>query len=74
MQDAENTVRQAEERKLAAPDLLILPYVIAFYKGDQAGMERAAARGKDNPETADWMTNTEGVVQAYSGAENKPGC
>ena len=66
-QDAENTVRQAEERKLAAPDLLILPYVIAFYKGDQAGMERTAARGKDNPEAADWMTNTEAVVQAYSG-------
>ena len=31
------------------PDLMILPYVIAFYKGDRAGMERAAARGKGQP-------------------------
>src|SRR5580700_1232715 len=40
--DAERTVQQASERKLAIPDLLVLPYVIAFYKNDAAGMERAA--------------------------------
>jgi eukaryotic-like serine/threonine-protein kinase len=65
--DAERTVQRASERKLAVPDLLMLPYVIAFYKGDGAGMDRAAAFGADNPETADWMTNTEASVQAYSG-------
>jgi len=65
--DAESTIRRALERKLSFPDLLILPYVLAFYKGDQAGMERAAALGKDNPEAADWMTNTEAFVLAYSG-------
>jgi eukaryotic-like serine/threonine-protein kinase len=65
--DAEKTVQDAAGRQLNFPDLIILPYVIAFYKGDRAGMERAAARGGDNPESADWMTNTEAVVLAYSG-------
>ena len=65
--DAEKTVQQAAERQLNFPDLILLPYVIAFYKGDRAGMERAAARGRDNPESADWMTNTEATVLAYSG-------
>jgi eukaryotic-like serine/threonine-protein kinase len=65
--DAEKTVQQAAERQVNSPDLIILPYVIAFYKDDRSGMERAAARGRDNPESADWMTNTEAFVLAYSG-------
>ena len=65
--DAEKTVQQAAERQVNFPDLIILPYVIAFYKDDRSGMERAAARGRDNPESADWMTNTEAFVLAYSG-------
>ena len=65
--DAERTVQQASERKLAIPDLLVLPYVIAFYKNDTASMERAATVAKDSAEAADWMTNIEGSVLAYSG-------
>jgi serine/threonine protein kinase/Tfp pilus assembly protein PilF len=65
--DAESAVRRASERKLAVPDLLVLPYVVAFYKSDRAGMERAAAVAKDSTEAADWMTNIEGSVLAYSG-------
>jgi eukaryotic-like serine/threonine-protein kinase len=65
--DAEKAVQQAAERQMNFPDLIILPYVIGFYKGDRAAMERAAARGRDNPESADWMTNTEAFVLAYSG-------
>jgi eukaryotic-like serine/threonine-protein kinase len=65
--EAEKTVQDAAGRQLNVPDLIILPYVIAFYKGDRVGMERAAARGRDNPESADWMTNTEALVLAYSG-------
>ncbi len=65
--NAESTVRQASQRNLGVPDFLILPYVLAFDRGDQAAMDRTAALGRDNPETADWMTNTEAVVEAYSG-------
>jgi len=65
--DAEKTVQQAAERQLNFPDLIILPYLLAFYKNDRPGMERAAARGRDNPESADWMTNTEAFVLAYAG-------
>ena len=31
----------AAARNLKAPDLLVLPYYIAFLKGDKAGMDRA---------------------------------
>ncbi len=65
--DAETTVQRASERKLSTPDMLVLPYIIAFYKNDGAGMERAAGATKDSPEAADWMTNIEGSVLAYSG-------
>jgi tetratricopeptide (TPR) repeat protein len=65
--DAESTLQRASERKLSTPDLLVLPYVIAFYKNDGAGMQRAATVAKESPEAADWMTNIEGSVLAYSG-------
>jgi eukaryotic-like serine/threonine-protein kinase len=65
--DAERTVQRASERKLVVPDLLILPYVFAFYKGDRAGMERAAAQARNSPEGADWITNIEAFVLAYEG-------
>ena len=65
--DAERTVQQASERKLLVPDLLILPYVLAFYNGDQAGMERAAARARNSPGGADWITNIQAFVLAYEG-------
>jgi eukaryotic-like serine/threonine-protein kinase len=65
--DAGHTVQQSAERGLNFPDLIVLPYLLAFYKGDQAAMQRAAARGTDNPESADWMTNAEAFVLAYSG-------
>src|SRR5258708_16745697 len=65
--DAESVVQEASQRNLAVADLFILRYVIAFYKGDRAGMERAVTAAKDSSDAADWMTNTEGVVAAYSG-------
>jgi tetratricopeptide (TPR) repeat protein len=65
--EAEKTVQQAAERKLVVPDLLILPYFLAFYKGDRAGMERAAARARKSPGGADWITNIEAFVLAYEG-------
>jgi eukaryotic-like serine/threonine-protein kinase len=44
--EAENTLRRASERKLKASDSWTGLYEIAFLKGDEAGMERAAAAGQ----------------------------
>ncbi len=64
---AERTVQQAVERRLAIPDLLIQPYFLAFYRGDPAGMEAAAAQAKNSTGAADWITNIEAFVLAYGG-------
>ena len=65
--EAENTLQQASERKLEIPDLFVLRYVIAFLKGDKAGMERESALARERYGLDDWMSNTEGFVSAYSG-------
>jgi tetratricopeptide (TPR) repeat protein len=65
--EAEAAMKEASGRHLVTPDLLILPYVIAFYKGDSAGMERAAAAARSSTEAADWMIYAEAAVLAHSG-------
>jgi eukaryotic-like serine/threonine-protein kinase len=67
LDEAEDTLRQASERKLEIPDLLVLRYVIAFLKGDNAVMEREAAVAQEKPGANDWMSNAEGFVLAYFG-------
>ena len=44
--EAEKTLLLASKRKLETSDSWILPYEIAFLKGDRAGMERATAAGQ----------------------------
>src|SRR5205823_8297658 len=41
--EAEAVLQKAVARKLEVPDLFLLSYYVAFLKGDQAAMERAAA-------------------------------
>lgn len=67
LDEAENTLQQASDRKLQTPDLFVLRYTIAFLKSDTAAMERAAAEAQENPEVEDWMANSAGFVLAYSG-------
>jgi len=67
MGEAENALHRAFERKLQNPFLAIGRYEIAFLKGDRTGMEREAAQGRGNPGVEDWMSNSEGLVLAYSG-------
>jgi DNA-binding winged helix-turn-helix (wHTH) protein/tetratricopeptide (TPR) repeat protein len=64
---AENTLQRAFERKLEIPDFFVLRYMIAFLKGDKAGMEREAALARERRGVDDWMSNSEGFVLAYSG-------
>ena len=65
--DAENTLRRASERKLEMPDFLVQRYIIAFLRGDSAGMEREVGQARERPGMKDWMSNAEGFVLAYSG-------
>jgi DNA-binding winged helix-turn-helix (wHTH) protein/predicted Zn-dependent protease/TolB-like protein len=65
--EAENTLRRAEESKLEMPDFLVQRYAIAFLKGDNAGMEREVAQAREKPRMEDWMSAAEGFVLAYSG-------
>ena len=64
---AEEVVQQAAERKLQLPDLLLLPYYIAFLKSDQPGMDRALAVAKGKPDAEDWLTNAESFVLGCAG-------
>ena len=65
--EAENTLRRAAERKLRFPDLLVLPYDIAFLRGDQAGMKQAAAFGQGQSDVEAVISDKEAFVSAYSG-------
>jgi eukaryotic-like serine/threonine-protein kinase len=65
--EAENAIRRASERKLEMPDFFVQRYSIAFLKGDSAGMEQEVAQAREKPRMEDWMSNAEGFVLAYSG-------
>jgi len=65
--EAERALRRASERRLELPDLLVDQFDIAFLKGDQAGMDRAAALGRGKAGAEDWLTDQEALVVAYTG-------
>jgi DNA-binding winged helix-turn-helix (wHTH) protein len=65
--EAETILQRATERKLDIPDFHVQRYVIAFLKGDKAGMDREAAQSREKLGVDDWMSNAEGFVAAYSG-------
>jgi tetratricopeptide (TPR) repeat protein len=67
LDEAENTLRRAFERKPEVPDILILEYELAFLKADQAGMERELARAKVESGVEDWISDQQAFVLAYSG-------
>jgi DNA-binding winged helix-turn-helix (wHTH) protein/tetratricopeptide (TPR) repeat protein len=71
--EAENAVRRASERKLDIPDFAIQRYTLSFLKGDRAGMDREAAQVREKPGAQDWMSNAEGFVLAYSGRREEAG-
>ena len=65
--EAENTVRRAAGRGLEIDEFIMLGYDIAFLKGDQAGMEREAARARQRSGGEIWISNHEAFALAYSG-------
>jgi Flp pilus assembly protein TadD len=65
--EAENVVRQASDRRIGMPEVLLLQYYLAFLKGDQAGMDGAAALAKGKPGADDWIAHSQALVAARSG-------
>jgi tetratricopeptide (TPR) repeat protein len=65
--DALLTVARARERKLERGDLLVVPYLVAFLKGDDAELERTAAAARKSPELVDVMPYLESLTVARSG-------
>jgi tRNA A-37 threonylcarbamoyl transferase component Bud32/tetratricopeptide (TPR) repeat protein len=65
--EAGNAIQQARERKFEFPDLILLPYYIAFLKSDTSGMERQVTLARDKPGAEDWISNAQAFVLAFSG-------
>ena len=65
--EAGKTLRDAVQHNLEIPDILVLEYELAFLNSDKAQMDKALARAKANPGAADWISEEEGFVLAYSG-------
>ena len=65
--DAERTIRQATERKLDAPDFVMVPYFIAFLNGDAGDISRRAELARAKVFTEDMIAHVEALVLARSG-------
>jgi tetratricopeptide (TPR) repeat protein len=65
--EAADVLHRAAERKLQKPEYLILRYYLAFFKGDQAGMEREVARAAGMQGAEDWMSHNQALMLARSG-------
>jgi tetratricopeptide (TPR) repeat protein len=65
--EAADALQRAAERKLEIPQFLVERYYLAFFKGDQAGMEREIARARGVRGLEDWMSHNQALVLARSG-------
>ena len=67
LEEAENILQQASERKLEIPDFLIQRYDLAFLQADKAAMQRLAALAQKKSGVDDGISNHQALVLAYSG-------
>ncbi len=67
LDDAERTLRRGIARGLEIDEFLMLDYDLAFLRGDQAGMDRAAAQAQGRSGGESWIFNKEAFALAYSG-------
>jgi len=65
--DAESTLQRAYERKLEAPNFLVILYNIAVLKGNQKQMDRAVGLARGKRGTEHWMAHEEALALARSG-------
>ena len=67
LEEAENIVRTASERKLEFPYFAVLRFDIAFLKGDRAAMERESDLAREKSVFEDWIADHEAFAVADSG-------
>ena len=65
--EADNILSRAAGRGLEIDEYIMLEHDIAFLKGDQAAMDRAAARARERSGGDTWISNKEAYVLAYTG-------
>jgi eukaryotic-like serine/threonine-protein kinase len=69
--DARVTLQRAAERKIDVPELFVARFQIAFLENDRLEMERlgilADERWRGEDWAADWVTDQQAAVLAYSG-------
>ena len=67
LDDALLTVRHAAERKLESANMLLIPYFVAFLKGDDDELARSAAVARKSPAEEDNISHLEALALARSG-------
>jgi DNA-binding winged helix-turn-helix (wHTH) protein/tetratricopeptide (TPR) repeat protein len=67
LERAESAINRAVARGLGIEEFVMLRYDLAFLRGDQAGMDREAARARARPGAATWISNKEAFALAYLG-------
>ena len=65
--DALLTVTRARERKLERGELLLIPYFVAFLKGDDAERKRTATAAGNSRDAEDIISHLEALALARSG-------
>lgn len=67
LEEAENVLARAADRRLEIDELIMLAYELAFLKGDQTGIERTVARARARSGGEAWMSAREAFALAYTG-------
>jgi serine/threonine protein kinase/tetratricopeptide (TPR) repeat protein len=67
LEEAENTLSLASERKLVLSDTVVQRYGIAFLRGDVAKMEQLGALARESSGSEDSISNYEAFALGYSG-------
>ena len=67
LERADSAINRAVARGLEIEEFVMLRYDLAFLRGDQAGMDREAARARARPGAASWISNKEAFALAYLG-------
>jgi serine/threonine protein kinase len=67
LEDAMLTYSQARERNLERGAFQLVPFFVAFLKGDAEELKRTAAAAKKSPDLVDQMPHLESLILARSG-------